>query len=95
MQPWPEHPVYCASGDTDESRLFVWEEEEWRFPAPTPAEAQAYLDASAGGYLLGMSQPLLPLSESGSAWLKTCYDTKKGVTLMDGETQQRTWSKFL
>ena len=59
MQLWLEHLVYCASGGTGESRLFVRKEGEWRFPALAPAEAQAYLNELVDGYLLGMSQPLL------------------------------------
>jgi hypothetical protein len=31
MQLWLEHLVYCASGGTGESRLFVRKEGEWRF----------------------------------------------------------------
>lgn len=67
MQLWLEHLVYCASGGTGESRLFVRKEGEWRFPALAPAEAQAYLNELVDGYLLGMSQPLLLLPESGGA----------------------------
>ncbi|MCG6522514.1 hypothetical protein K6U39_19555, partial [Vibrio parahaemolyticus] len=33
MQLWLEHLVYCSSGGTGESRLFVRKEGEWRFPA--------------------------------------------------------------
>ena len=95
MQLWLEHLVYCASGGTGESRLFVRKEGEWRFPALAPAEAQAYLNALVDGYLLGMSQPLLLLPESGGAWLKACYDAEKDVILMDEETQQKARSKFL
>ncbi len=71
------------------------EEGEWRFPALAPAEAQAYLNELVDGYLLGMSQPLLLLPESGGAWLKACYDAEKDVILMDEETQQKARSKFL
>ncbi|HBU9490707.1 TPA: exonuclease V subunit gamma, partial [Klebsiella pneumoniae] len=60
-----------------------------------PAEAQAYLNELVDGYLLGMSQPLLLLPESGGAWLKACYDAEKDVILMDEETQQKARSKFL
>ncbi len=95
MQLWLEHLVYCASGGTGESRLFVRKEGEWRFPALAPAEAQAYLNELVDGYLLGMSQPLLLLPESGGAWLKACYDAEKDVILMDEETQQKARSKFL
>ena len=95
MQLWLEHLVYCASGGTGESRLFVRTEGEWRFPALAPAEAQAYLNELVDGYLLGMSQPLLLLPESGGAWLKACYDAEKDVILMDEETQQKARSKFL
>ncbi len=70
-------------------------EGEWRFPALAPAEAQAYLNELVDGYLLGMSQPLLLLPESGGAWLKACYDAEKDVILMDEETQQKARSKFL
>ena len=95
MQLWLEHLVYCSSGGTGESRLFVRKEGEWRFPALAPAEAQAYLNELVDGYLLGMSQPLLLLPESGGAWLKACYDAEKDVILMDEETQQKARSKFL
>ena len=95
MQLWLEHLVYCASGGTGESRLFVRKEGEWRFPPLAPAEAQAYLNELVDGYLLGMSQPLLLLPESGGAWLKACYDAEKDVILMDEETQQKARSKFL
>ncbi len=77
MQLWLEHLVYCSSGGTGESRLFVRKEGEWRFPALAPAEAQAYLNELVDGYLLGMSQPLLLLPESGGAWLKACYDAER------------------
>ena len=63
--------------------------------ALAPAEAQAYLNELVDGYLLGMSQPLLLLPESGGAWLKACYDAEKDVILMDEETQQKARSKFL
>ncbi len=48
-------PVYCASGGTGESRLFVRKEGEWRFPALAPAEAQAYLNELVDGYLLDVA----------------------------------------
>ena len=95
MQLWLEHLVYCASGGTGESRLFVRKEGEWRFPALAPAEAQDYLNDLVDGYLQGMSKPLLLLPESGGAWLKVCYDAEKNVMLMDEETQQKARSKFL
>jgi exonuclease V gamma subunit len=65
------------------------------FSAAGAAEAQAYLNELVDGYLLGMSQPLLLLPESGGAWLKACYDAEKDVMLMDEETQQKARSKFL
>jgi exodeoxyribonuclease V gamma subunit len=65
------------------------------FSAAGAAEAQAYLNELVDGYLLGMSQPLLLLPESGGAWLKACYDAEKDVILMDEETQQKARSKFL
>jgi exodeoxyribonuclease V gamma subunit len=88
MQLWLEHLVYCASGGTGESRLFV-RKERVAFSAAGAAEAQAYLNELVDGYLLGMSQPLLLLPESGGAWLKACYDAEKDVMLMDEETQQK------
>ncbi|UMX73616.1 hypothetical protein MJ585_22715 [Klebsiella pneumoniae] len=51
MQLWLEHLVYCASGGTGESRLFVRKEE--CASALAPAEAQAYLNELVDGYLLG------------------------------------------
>jgi DNA helicase/exodeoxyribonuclease V, gamma subunit (EC 3.1.11.5) len=95
MQLWLEHLVYCASGGTGESRLFLRKEGEWRFP-PLPAdEALAYLAELVKGYREGMTQPLLFLPESGGAWLKACYDTENDVMLWDEETQQKARSKFL
>jgi exodeoxyribonuclease V gamma subunit len=49
MQLWLEHLVYCASGGTGESRLFVRKEGEWRFPPL--AQEQARRTLSAGGWL--------------------------------------------
>ena len=95
MQLWLEHLVYCASGGTGESRLFVRKEGEWRFPPLAQEQAQGYLNDLVDGYLQGMSKPLLLLPESGGAWLKVCYDAEKDVMLMDEETQQKARSKFL
>ncbi|MDV0403422.1 exodeoxyribonuclease V subunit gamma [Klebsiella michiganensis] len=95
MQLWLEHLVYCASGGTGESRLFVRKEGEWRFPPLAQEQAQDYLNDLVDGYLQGMSKPLLLLPESGGAWLKVCYDAEKNVMLMDEETQQKARSKFL
>ena len=95
MQLWLEHLVYCASGGTGESRLFVRKEGEWRFPPLAQEQAQGYLNDLVDGYLQGMSKPLLLLPESGGAWLKVCYDAEKDVMLMDEETQQKAHSKFL
>lgn len=95
MQLWLEHLVYCASGGTGESRLFLRKEGEWRFP-PLPAqEALEYLAQLVRGYREGMSQPLLFLPESGGAWLKACYDTENNVILWDEETQQKARGKFM
>ncbi|MCS6036976.1 hypothetical protein LNQ52_14570 [Klebsiella pneumoniae subsp. pneumoniae] len=78
-----------------ESRLFVRKEgESGAFRRWRPPRAQAYLNELVDGYLLGMSQPLLLLPESGGAWLKACYDAEKDVILMDEETQQKARSKF-
>ncbi len=95
MQLWLEHLVYCASGGTGESRLFVRKEGEWRFPPLAQEQAQGYLNELVDGYRQGMSEPLLLLPESGGAWLKVCYDAEKDVMLMDEETQQKARSKFL
>jgi exodeoxyribonuclease V gamma subunit len=40
MQLWLEHLVYCASGGTGESRLFVRKEGEWRFPPLAQEQAR-------------------------------------------------------
>lgn len=95
MQLWLEHLVYCASGGTGESRLFVRKEVGWRFPPLAQEQAQEYLNDLVDGYLQGMSEPLLLLPESGGAWLKVCYDAEKNIMLMDEETQQKARSKFL
>ena len=95
MQLWLEHLVYCASGGTGESRLFLRKEGEWRFPALSAEEAMAYLSELVKGYREGMTQPLLFLPESGGAWLKACYDAENDVMLWDEETQQKARSKFL
>ncbi|MEN0608062.1 exodeoxyribonuclease V subunit gamma [Klebsiella grimontii] len=95
MQLWLEHLVYCASGGSGESRLFVRKEGQWRFPPLAQEQAQGYLNDLVDGYLQGMSKPLLLLPESGGAWLKVCYDAEKDVMLMDEETQQKARSKFL
>ncbi len=76
MQLWLEHLVYCASGGTGESRLFVRKEGEWRFPALAPAEAQAYLNELVDGYLLGCRSRCC-CCRSGGARLKACYDAER------------------
>ncbi len=43
VQLWLEHLVYCASGGSGESRLFLRKEGEWRFPPLDKPQAMAYL----------------------------------------------------
>lgn len=42
MQLWLEHLVYCASGGTGESRLFLRKDAEWRFPPLDAEQAMRY-----------------------------------------------------
>ncbi|MFW0766846.1 exodeoxyribonuclease V subunit gamma [Trabulsiella odontotermitis] len=95
MQLWLEHLVYCASGGTGESRLFVRNGDEWRFAALPAETAMGYLAELVAGYRQGMCSPLLFMSESGGAWLKACYDAENDTILQDEETQQKARSKFL
>jgi exodeoxyribonuclease V gamma subunit len=95
MQLWLEHLVYCASGGTGESRLFVRKEGEWRFAALPAEQAMEYLAELVAGYRQGMCSPLLFMPESGGAWLKACYDVENDTILQDEETQQKARSKFL
>ncbi|KFC06163.1 exodeoxyribonuclease V gamma chain [Trabulsiella guamensis ATCC 49490] len=95
MQLWLEHLVYCASGGTGESRLFVRKEGEWRFAALPAEQAMGYLAELVAGYRQGMCSPLLFMPESGGAWLKACYDAENDTILQDEETQQKARSKFL
>lgn len=95
LQLWLEHLVYCASGGTGTSRLFVRKEGEWCFP-PLPADkAREYLATLIEGYREGMVKPLLLLPESGGAWIKVCYDAANDAMLKDEETLQKAQSKFL
>jgi len=95
LQLWLEHLVYCASGGTGTSRLFVRKEGEWCFP-PLPADkALEYLATLIEGYREGMMKPLLLLPESGGAWIKVCYDAANDAMLKDEETLQKAQSKFL
>ncbi|WP_423060877.1 exodeoxyribonuclease V subunit gamma [Citrobacter portucalensis] len=95
VQLWLEHLVYCASGGTGESRLFLRKEGEWRFPPLDAEQALLYLSQLIEGYREGMSSPLLVLPESGGAWIKTCYDAANDAMLDDGATLQKARSKFL
>ncbi|WP_312691724.1 exodeoxyribonuclease V subunit gamma [Kosakonia sp.] len=92
---WLEHLVYCASGGTGESRLFVRKGGEWRFPPLAPDLAMRYLTLMIDGYREGMAKPLLMLPESGGAWIKVCYDAANDAMVMDEETLQKAQSKFL
>lgn len=92
---WLEHLVYCASGGSGESRLFLRKEGEWRFPSLDKAQAMAYLAQLIEGYREGMSSPLLVLPESGGAWIKACYDAENDVMLDDDDTLQKARTKFL
>ena len=95
VQLWLEHLVYCASGGTGESRLFVRKEGEWRFPPIDPAQAMQYLEQMIAGYREGLSQPLLLLPESGGAWIKACYDVANDAMLKDEATLAKARAKFL
>lgn len=95
LQLWLEHLVYCASGGTGESRLFVRKEGEWRFPPLKPEQAMDSLALMIDGYREGMTKPLLLVPESGGAWIKACYDAANDAMLMDEETLQKAQSKFL
>ncbi|HAY0618867.1 TPA: exodeoxyribonuclease V subunit gamma [Escherichia coli] len=95
MQLWLEHLVYCASGGNGESRLFLREDGEWRFPPLAAEQALHYLSQLIEGYREGMSAPLLVLPESGGAWLKTCYDAQNDAMLDDDSTLQKARTKFL
>jgi len=95
VQLWLEHLVYCASGGTGESRLFLRKDGEWRFPPLDAEQALLYLSQLIDGYREGMSSPLLVLPESGGAWIKTCYDAVNDAMLDDDATLQKARSKFL
>lgn len=95
VQLWLEHLVYCASGGTGESRLFLRKDAEWRFPPLDAEQAMRYLAQLVDGYREGMSSPLLVLPESGGAWIKTCYDAANDGMLEDDDTRQKARSKFL
>lgn len=95
VQLWLEHLVYCASGGTGESRLFLRKDAEWRFPSLDAEQAMRYLAQLVDGYREGMSSPLLVLPESGGAWIKTCYDAANDAMLEDDDTRQKARSKFL
>ncbi|HEE0106100.1 TPA: exodeoxyribonuclease V subunit gamma [Citrobacter gillenii] len=95
VQLWLEHLVYCASGGTGESRLFLRKDAEWRFPPLDAGQAMRYLAQLVDGYREGMSSPLLVLPESGGAWIKTCYDAANDAMLEDDDTRQKARSKFL
>lgn len=95
VQLWLEHLVYCASGGTGESRLFLRKDGEWRFPPLDAEQALLYLSQLVEGYREGMSSPLLVLPESGGAWIKTCYDAVNDAMLDDDATLQKARSKFL
>ncbi|MDJ4913033.1 exonuclease V subunit gamma, partial [Salmonella enterica] len=95
VQLWLEHLVYCASGGSGESRLFLRKEGEWRFPPLDKTQAMAYLAQLIEGYREGMSSPLLVLPESGGAWIKACYDAENDVMLDDDDTLQKARTKFL
>ncbi|MEG1419735.1 MAG: exodeoxyribonuclease V subunit gamma [Citrobacter sp.] len=95
VQLWLEHLVYCASGGTGESRLFLRKDAEWRFPPLDTEQAMFYLAQLIDGYREGMSAPLLVLPESGGAWIKTCYDAANDAMLEDDDTRQKARSKFL
>ena len=95
LQLWLEHLVYCASGGTGESRLFVRKEGEWRFPPLEAEQAHHYLEHLIAGYRDGMSQPLLLLPESGGAWIKACYDVQNDAMLKDEATLAKARAKFL
>ena len=95
LQLWLEHLVYCASGGTGESRLFVRKDGEWRFGPLAPDEALRHLSLMIDGYREGMAKPLLLLPESGGAWIKACYDAANDVMLTDEETLQKAQAKFL
>ena len=95
VQLWLEHLVYCASGGTGESRLFLRKDGEWRFPPLDAEQALLYLSQLIEGYREGMSSPLLVLPESGGAWIKTCYDAANDAMLDDDATLQKARSKFL
>ncbi|VDZ98199.1 exonuclease V subunit [Salmonella enterica subsp. enterica] len=94
VQLWLEHLVYCASGGSGESRLFLRKEGEWRFPPLDKTQAMAYLAQLIEGYREGMSSPLLVLPESGGAWIKACYDAENDVMLDDDDTLQKARTKF-
>jgi len=95
LQLWLEHLVYCASGGIGESRLFVRNGGEWRFPAMKPDDALQHLALMIEGYREGMAKPLLLLPESGGAWIKACYDATNDAMLSDETTLQKAQSKFL
>lgn len=95
VQLWLEHLVYCASGGTGESRLFLRKDAEWRFPPLDAEQAMLYLAQLIDGYREGMSSPLLVLPESGGAWIKTCYDAANDAMLEDDDSRQKARSKFL
>lgn len=95
LQLWLEHLVYCASGGTGESRLFVRNDKAWHFPPLKQNEALKYLEELVEGYREGMKKPLLLLPESGGAWIKACYDATNDAMLKDEETLAKARSKFL
>lgn len=74
--------------------FFLRKDGEWRFPPLAAEQALHYLSQLIEGYREGMSAPLLVLPESGSAWLKTCYDAQNDAMLDDDSTLQKARTKF-
>lgn len=92
---WLEHLVYCALGGSGDSRMYGRKQSYWRFKAINAERAQALLTEYVAAYQAGLSEPLMLLNKSGSAWLDASFDAKSQQLLEDEQAQQKARNKLL
>ncbi|PPI86400.1 exodeoxyribonuclease V subunit gamma [Candidatus Pantoea edessiphila] len=92
---WLEHLIYCAMGGYGTSKQFGISKSLWCFTSIPKHEAINLLNKYIKGYFFGMSQPLLLLKKSGSAWLMCCYDKKNKILLNDSNTKTKAHNRLL
>lgn len=91
---WLEHLLYCVLGGTGESIMFGRNKTYWQFRCIPHQDAISELTRYIKGFLEGLSNPLLLLSRSGSAWLDSCYSKTNQKLLTSDYVKEKAKSSL-